>query len=222
MSFNKLTFESQSVRMTEIDGVPHWVAMDICKVLGIKNQRDAVSRLCDDEKDGVAFTDSIGRQQVVTCVNESGLYHLIFKSRKKVAQDFRKWVTAEVLPSLRKTGGYAVGISKTETTISKKETVALPKPLTRAEQSMLATVDGWRNAYVSVMKDVDRSKHACDNVREAMIAVHKGLDPKFLRQKAMALLTLCEQSSDLSLAHYALHIRDVLAVSRSTCVQSYL
>jgi prophage antirepressor-like protein len=68
-----------------------------------------VSRLDDDEKiDDVGITDTVGRKNYATAINESGLYSLIFQSRKPEAKAFRKWVTGEVLPSLRRTGTYAV------------------------------------------------------------------------------------------------------------------
>ena len=97
---------NQQVRTVVIDGKPFFVAKDVCAILGISNHKDAVSRLDDDERDGVGITDPIGRQQQVSVVNESGLYHLIFQSRKPEAKAFRKWVTSEVLPSLRKSGKY--------------------------------------------------------------------------------------------------------------------
>lgn len=104
------TFNSsdQQVRSVLINGEPHFIAKDVCSILGISNHKDAVSRLDDDERDGVGITDSIGRQQTATVVNESGLYHLIFQSRKPEAKAFRKWVTSEVLPQLRKTGKYEI------------------------------------------------------------------------------------------------------------------
>ena len=83
-----------------------FVAKDVCKVLSIKNHKDAVSRLDDDEKDEVGITDPIGRTQKTLIVNESGLYSLVFMSRKPEAKKFRKWVTSEVLPSIRKYGYY--------------------------------------------------------------------------------------------------------------------
>ena len=90
------------------DGEIWFVAKDVCKVLSIKNHKDAVSRLDDDEKDEVGITDPIGRTQKTLIVNESGLYSLVFMSRKPEAKKFRKWVTSEVLPSIRKTGSYSI------------------------------------------------------------------------------------------------------------------
>jgi prophage antirepressor-like protein len=85
---------------------PWFVAKDVCEVLGIANHNDAIGRLDDDEKGEVGITDPIGRKQLMAVVYESGLYALIFTSRKEEAKAFRKWVTSEVLPSIRKTGAY--------------------------------------------------------------------------------------------------------------------
>ena len=103
------TFNSsdQQVRSVLINGEPYFVAKDICAILGISNHKDAVSRLDDDERRGSVMPTPSGTQEL-TVVNESGLYHLIFQSRKSEAKAFRKWVTSEVLPQLRKTGKYEV------------------------------------------------------------------------------------------------------------------
>ena len=89
------------------EGEPWFAAADACGRLEIINSRAAVTSLRDDEK-GVAITDTPGGRQSLGVVNESGLYSLIFKSRKPQAKAFRRWVTTEVLPSIRKTGGYKV------------------------------------------------------------------------------------------------------------------
>jgi len=81
---------------------------DICAILDIRNHNDAYRSLDEDEKDGIDATDPIGRTQETGFVSESGLYALIFKSRKAEAKTFRKWVTSDVLPSLRKTGQFTV------------------------------------------------------------------------------------------------------------------
>ncbi|MCP3965201.1 MAG: phage repressor protein/antirepressor Ant, partial [Lentisphaerae bacterium] len=100
-------FEDANVRVINRDEEPWFVAKDVCEVLGISNNRDAMSTLDEDEKDGVGITDAIGRQQTVTVINESGLYSLIMRSRKSNAKKFKRWVTGEVLPSIRKHGAYA-------------------------------------------------------------------------------------------------------------------
>jgi prophage antirepressor-like protein len=100
-----LDFEGHRVRFVGTAENPEWVAVDVCDVLGIENSRDAVSRLPDDEK-GVVITDTIHGKQKLRTVYESGLYRLMFSSRKPDAKRFQKWVVSEVLPSIRKYGVY--------------------------------------------------------------------------------------------------------------------
>lgn len=90
------------------EGEQVWfVAADVCRALDIKNSRDALSRLEEDEK-GVASADTPGGKQQLSTVNEAGLYSLVFVSRKPEAKRFKRWVTHEVLPQIRKNGGYMV------------------------------------------------------------------------------------------------------------------
>lgn len=100
--------EFGQVRMV-VKGEDVWfVAQDVCDVLGINKQRDAYSRLDEDER-GSVVVDTLGGQQNVNAINESGLYSLILRSRKPQAKAFKKWVTGEVLPSIRKHGAYMTG-----------------------------------------------------------------------------------------------------------------
>ena len=96
---------NQNIRVQMKDGEPWFVAKDVCDALEIENNRNATARLDDDEK-GVSIVRTSSGDQQMTIVNESGLYNLIFQSRKPEAKAFRKWVTSEVLPTLRKTGRY--------------------------------------------------------------------------------------------------------------------
>jgi prophage antirepressor-like protein len=100
-----LPTSGRQVRLVTRDGEPWFVARDVCAVLGIRNVADSLAGLDDDER-GVATTDTLGGEQQVSIVNESGLYSLIFRSRKSEAKAFKRWVTHEVLPSIRKNGGY--------------------------------------------------------------------------------------------------------------------
>ena len=100
-------FEGNEVRTSFKDGNVWWVAKDVCDVLGIKNNRDVIARLDTDEK-GVDTIDTLGGQQEVSVINESGLYNIILLSRKPEAKKFRRWITHDVLPSIRKHGLYAV------------------------------------------------------------------------------------------------------------------
>ena len=94
------------IRTTVKDGEPLFVAADVCRALEIQNHKDAIKRLDDDEKSGVVLTDPHGRPQETNCVTESGLYSLVLGSRKPEAKAFKRWITHDVIPAIRKTGGY--------------------------------------------------------------------------------------------------------------------
>lgn len=94
------------------DGEPMFVAKDVCAALGLGNSRQALARLDDDEK-GVISTDTPGGEQQMQAVNEPGLYVLVLSSRKPEARAFKRWVTHEVLPVLRRDGGYMVARDET-------------------------------------------------------------------------------------------------------------
>lgn len=98
--------EFGAVRIAMVEGEPWFVASDICKALDISNTTQAVQRLDDDEKSMLNIGLSGGS---TNCVNEYGLYNLILSSRKKEAKEFKRWITHEVVPSIRKNGGYIEG-----------------------------------------------------------------------------------------------------------------
>lgn len=94
------------------NGEPWFVAKDVCAILELSNPRDAVASLEDDEK-GVAITDTLGGTQEMSIISESGLYALIFRSRKPEARKFRRWITQDVLPQIRRNGAYTLTTSFT-------------------------------------------------------------------------------------------------------------
>ena len=93
------------IRTTVKDGAPLFVAADVCRALEISKYRDAVSRLDEDER-GSFEVDTPGGTQKMTAVTESGLYSLVLGSRKPEAKAFKRWITHDVLPTIRQTGGY--------------------------------------------------------------------------------------------------------------------
>ncbi|MEC1351647.1 phage antirepressor [Bacillus licheniformis] len=98
-------YQDQQVRTVVKDGEPWFVAKDVCDVLEIGNPSQALSRLDEDEKNTVILNEGIGNPNK-TIVNEPGLYSLILGSRKPEAKQFKRWITHEVIPTIRKTGGY--------------------------------------------------------------------------------------------------------------------
>lgn len=98
-------YQNNEVRTIEINGEPWFVLKDVCDILDIKNATQCAARL--DESERSMF--NIGRQGEVNIINESGLYKVIFQSKKPEAKQFTTWVTSDVLPRIRKTGGYIEG-----------------------------------------------------------------------------------------------------------------
>ena len=103
-------FENHEVRSLLINSEPWFIGKDVADVLGYSNSRKAMADHVDDEdkKDGVTIRDAIGRNQKAVAINESGLYSLVLSSKLPSAKKFKRWVTSEVLPALRKTGQYQV------------------------------------------------------------------------------------------------------------------
>ena len=103
-------FNGLDVRITDQNGDPWFVARDVCQILDLPNIGQAISRLDEDEKNNIIISDVIPRRgkPTSTIISESGLYSLILTSRKPDARKFKKWVTSEVLPSIRKTKSYSL------------------------------------------------------------------------------------------------------------------
>ena len=116
MDTNQITpfnFHDETVRvLTDERDEPWFIAKDVCAVLEIGNPSQALTNLDDDEK-GITTTDTLGGPQKTVTVSESGFYRLVLRSRKPVAKEFQRWVTHEVLPQIRRTGGY-IPISDTD------------------------------------------------------------------------------------------------------------
>ena len=99
-------YKNSPIRIVEKDGEPWFVAKDVCNILEIKNNRDTLNKCLDEDERGVDIIYTPGGNQEMTIVSEAGLYSLILRSRKPEAKAFKRWVTHEVLPSIRKTGAY--------------------------------------------------------------------------------------------------------------------
>ena len=100
--------EFGSVRTTTLGGKPYFVGKDVASILGYTNTRKAlIDHVDEEDKDDVTIRDAIGRNQTMTAINESGLYSLILSSKMPNAKKFKRWVTNEVLPAIRKHGLYA-------------------------------------------------------------------------------------------------------------------
>ena len=108
--FNNQMFGN--VRIILQGNEPWFVAKDVCECLAISKHRDAISRLDTDER-GSLKVDTLGGKQEMATVNEYGLYSLVLSSRKPEAKEFKRWITHDVLPALRRTGSYSLNIPQT-------------------------------------------------------------------------------------------------------------
>jgi prophage antirepressor-like protein len=177
------TFDTHSVRSIIINDEPWFVAADVCAVLDIANNRDAIARLDDDER-GVATTDTPSKnqhgefgtvKQELTIINESGLYSLTLTSRKPEAKRFKKWITSEVLPAIRKTGGYSLHSTTkkqpkaiSEATRLYKSLLSVAKTVFSGNQALLSANNGTRNITgVDVLAHVGAT-HLLSEIQEQL------------------------------------------------------
>ena len=194
-------FNGRNVRSVHIHGQPWFVGKDLCEILGIKDTKQALGSLerggysndplcplVDSERMSI-IVDTLGGPQKMVCVNESGLYALIFKSRKPEAIAFRRWVTNEVLPALRKTGFYALGRGMMEDRANWELSrcrgrMALLKELQDLERDPKSDLE-----YLTVFDFLERQGIKLENRTEAL---------RFCRQVQMC----CQQIGEYPVKQY--------------------
>ena len=157
-SIQPFNFKGREVRV-----IPHgdefwFLAADVCAALRVANHRDALSRLDDDEK-GVVLTDTLGGKQEVAAVSESGLYTLVLSSRKKEAKTFKRWVTHEVLPALRRTGRYEIA-PQPQSDLSPLDLFRQMLTAYEAQQNRLELLEGSQVELEARLDDQPISAHA--------------------------------------------------------------
>ena len=142
---NNLTlfqFNAHEIRVISIDGEPWFVAKDLCAILDIGNTSQALSRLEDDEKRTIILNEGTNGNPEKSIVSESGMFSLVLSSRKPDAKKFRKWVTSEVLPSIRKTGGYQLRqMSVAEMFLAQAQMMVEVERKQQAMESRLAAIE---------------------------------------------------------------------------------
>jgi prophage antirepressor-like protein len=110
MEVKDFSYDKKKVRVViDEQGNPWWIAKDVCEILGLENVSKALIELDTDEKTDLTGSNVGNDISKLKAINEPGLYHLIFKSKKDEAKNFKRWITHEVLPEIRKTGGYNAG-----------------------------------------------------------------------------------------------------------------
>ena len=175
--------EFGQVRTVEIDGQPWLVGKDVAVALGYKNPRDAITRHVDAEDKGVVKHDTPSGEQEMLIINESGLYSLILSSKMPKAKAFKRWVTGEVLPALRKNGVYETvkaqqHIEQLEAT-NDRLTVAI-QSVSQAKDQLAEIID-MRDQFIKI-RDKSKSRFVqakadysrdCDSLRQAESLVHR-------------------------------------------------
>lgn len=136
----KFDFRGASLRtLTDEAGEPWFVAKDVCDILGLENSRKATAELDSDEKNTVTISDGIAGNPNKTIISEPGLYRLVMKSRKPEAKEFQRWVTHEVLPQIRRTGGYIpTSESDSDEDIMARAVLVAQKTIERKNQQLQA------------------------------------------------------------------------------------
>lgn len=180
-------FDGNGVRIILINEEPWFVAKDLCLILDIKNVSDALSRLDADEK-GIGSIYTPGGNQDMAIVSESGMYTLVLGSRKSEAKAFRKWVTAEVLPQIRKTGSYG---QKTTHNLEWFDRLKLYRRHTKiptgwfsifeemCSHLMADFEDAGYSLPMGSVPDISVGKHFCQYMREQG---HNTNDPALVRK----------------------------------------
>lgn len=168
-------FEQREVRVVMKDGEPWWVAKDVCDVLELSNPTMALEGLDEDER--AKFC--LGRQGDANIITESGLYTLVMRSNKPEAKRFRKWVTSEVLPTIRKHGAYM-------TPAKLEEALLNPDTLIRLAQTLKEERE--KRAVLEAQAEVDRPKVLfADSVTASKTSILVGDLAKLLRQNGVQI-----------------------------------
>lgn len=172
-------YKGNSVRTVVIDHQPWFVLPDVCKVLGLSTPSRVAERLDEDEK-GVSLIHTLGGRQRVRVINESGLYTAIMRSEKPQAKPFRKWVTAEVLPAIRKTGGYQLPAAEQE--------MSAPTSASLAELAQTSDLQGLA-ALKHIVEEFEQTSGRISKVERQLEAAPISLYP----QHESKIYALCRQ-----------------------------
>lgn len=168
MNLQVFNYNQKQVRTVQIDGETWFVLKDVCVVLGITDHKVVVRRLEEDEVCQIPLTDSLGRTQETTVINESGLYNVILRSDKPEAKPFRKWVTSQVLPTIRKTGGYQAKAMTTAQLFAMQVQINLEQEqrMKALEEKTQATQETMQEAFSTLSYPTISRDHWQDETRQ--------------------------------------------------------
>lgn len=194
---NQLTkiFNGQQLRIIERNNEPWFVAKDVCEILEISNPSMAIQRLDDDER--AKF--NLGRQGDTNVINEYGLYNLVLGSRKPEAKEFKRWITHEVIPSIRKTGNYSLDVDvrqlspelqiinnmvkalakqEIEQRQIKQELNNTKKEIADVRQVFTLNPKNWRKEVNDLIVKISQTKNSLDAYRETRNESYKRLEDR--------------------------------------------
>jgi len=196
---NQLTKMFDGHRLTIIDdkGDPKFLLRDVCKILGLGQVSGVTRRLDDDVIWNHPIEDSLGRTQIAVFVNEDGLYDVILDSRKPEAKKFRKWITSEVLPSIRKTGGYQLDTSQLSPELQmfnslfssmakqelenkqmKKEIKETKQEVADVKNIFTINPKSWRKEVNDLIIKISKTKRSLDAYRETRNESYQRLEDR--------------------------------------------
>lgn len=170
-------FEQNEVRTILVNDEPYFVGKDVASVLGYSNTKDALSRHVDlEDKMGSRITTS-GQSREMTIINESGLYSLILKSKLSNAKKFKRWVTSEVLPAIRKHGGY-LSPEKVEEALLNPDTIIQLATKLKEERTGRLIAEQKIAEYEPKISYLDSILSSTDSVTISQIAADYGMSPQ--------------------------------------------
>lgn len=185
MNFN---YNDHEVRAVTVEGEPGFIAADICRVLGIGNPSQALSYLDEDER-GLISNETPSGVQAMAFVTESGLYSLILRSRKPEAKPFKRWVTHEVLPSIRKHGGYLTP-AKVEEFLTDPDTIIQLATNLKEERAARVRAEKAQEAITSYARELEPKADNYDRFISGDGTYSVGTVAKMLGQSQNKLFTL--------------------------------
>lgn len=171
-------YSGVQVRTIIKDNEPWFVAKDVCDVLEYGNSSDVIKRLDEDDLDSTEVIDSVGRKQITNIVSEFGLYDLILRSRKEEAKQFKRWITHEVLPSIRKTGQYGTPefLGKMHESMNKIRALGWRATPTERKKYMSGNITKIKDYYLSLIdSDVTNEPNPMEIFVQECCVINKNL-----------------------------------------------
>jgi prophage antirepressor-like protein len=160
--------ELGEIRVLEKDGEPWFVGKDVAEKLGYKNPRSTISKKVDEEDRGVAKMETPSGTQDMTIINESGFYSLVLSSKLPLAKQLKHWVTAEVIPSIRKTGEYINPQKNNQQSEMNNYIVGLAKSIQYSNQAISGILVSMNNIQEFVKDSINAKDQQLDEARELM------------------------------------------------------